>query len=263
MDLKPLISLLDTTAKDKYTSKLTGNDTVKIQLHLPELYIPIIESLKILIVLSGQIYVCCHCVARFAVSSAEDFSAAFSGKQPKVPGKSVPLEPGISSTFKRPLSSPPDSSTEHPRKNICRTGNMLPSAQTQVQEPSSLEEMMRQMLDEQREARIEMRDIGRRVDALAASLTERMDAIDKVQAESQARIEEHTQEINRLKTVINTMEENAMYYTDMCEIRFSTLPDLPDMRDTDKVSAILGVLNAMSPFRARRISAQMDTSFID
>ncbi|CAB0043169.1 unnamed protein product [Trichogramma brassicae] len=102
--------------------------------------------------------------------------------------------------------------------------------------------MMRQMLDEQREARIEMRDIGRRVDALAASLTERMDAIDKVQAESQARIEEHTQEINRLKTVINTMEENAMYYTDMCEIRFSTLPDLPDMRDTDKVSAILGVL---------------------
>ncbi|CAB0040683.1 unnamed protein product [Trichogramma brassicae] len=38
------------------------------------------------------------------------------------------------------------------------------------------------------------------------------------------------------------MEENAMHYTDMCEIRFSGLPDLPDMRDAGKVSAILGVL---------------------
>ncbi|KAL7292544.1 hypothetical protein TKK_0013680 [Trichogramma kaykai] len=38
------------------------------------------------------------------------------------------------------------------------------------------------------------------------------------------------------------MEENAMHYSDMCEIRFSGLPDLPDMRDADKVKAILRVL---------------------
>ncbi|CAB0035515.1 unnamed protein product, partial [Trichogramma brassicae] len=41
---------------------------------------------------------------------------------------------------------------------------------------------------------------------------------------------------------IGNMEENAMHYADMCEIRFSGLPDFPDVRDIDRVAAVLKVL---------------------
>ncbi|CAB0041952.1 unnamed protein product [Trichogramma brassicae] len=88
----------------------------------------------------------------------------------------------------------------------------------------------------------EIRDIGRRVDELSSSLNARMDAIVKVQAESRAKIDDNTREINRLKIKIGNMEENAMHYADMCEIRFSGLPDLPDVRDIDSVATVLKVL---------------------
>ncbi|CAB0028411.1 unnamed protein product [Trichogramma brassicae] len=46
----------------------------------------------------------------------------------------------------------------------------------------------------------------------------------------------------QLKVKIGNMEENAMHYADMCEIRFSGLPDLPDVRDIDRVATVLKVL---------------------
>ncbi|CAB0032808.1 unnamed protein product [Trichogramma brassicae] len=107
---------------------------------------------------------------------------------------------------------------------------------------STLEAMMQRMLEEQMEARAEIRDIGRRVDELSSSLNARMDAIVKVQAESRAKIDDNAREINRLKVKIGNMEENAMHYADMCEIRFSGLPDLPDVRDIDRVATVLKVL---------------------
>ncbi|CAB0042872.1 unnamed protein product, partial [Trichogramma brassicae] len=59
-----------------------------------------------------------------------------------------------SGSSKRPLPSPPDSSAEHPHKTICRSRNMLPPM-------STLEAMMQRMLEEQMEARAEIRDIDR------------------------------------------------------------------------------------------------------
>ncbi|KAL7307646.1 hypothetical protein TKK_0000330 [Trichogramma kaykai] len=103
--------------------------------------------------------------------------------------------------------------------------------------------MMQQMLEAQKEMQLEMRSINERVEAVAASLTARMDAIDRVQAESRVKIDENTNEIDQLKSEIRVLKESTEHYADMCEIRFGGLPDLPDdVCGSEAVASILKVL---------------------
>ncbi|KAL7288546.1 hypothetical protein TKK_0017288 [Trichogramma kaykai] len=103
--------------------------------------------------------------------------------------------------------------------------------------------MMQQMFEAQKEIRLEIRSIGERIEAVAASLTARMDEIDRVQAESRVKIDENTNEIDRLKSEIRVLKESTQHYADTCEVRFGGLSDLPDdVGGTEAVASILKVL---------------------
>ncbi|KAL7290598.1 hypothetical protein TKK_0015362 [Trichogramma kaykai] len=108
---------------------------------------------------------------------------------------------------------------------------------------SSLEAMMQKFLEKQRESRLEMRHIGKRVEKVVALLTVRMDEIDWTQAESRLKIDENANEIDRLKSEIFILKEAAEHYADMCKIRFGGLPVFPDDKaSTEVVASVVKVL---------------------